>query len=251
MAIHIDAGDIIMAMTSGDDMRWYLDRDTGAVGPLLDEDDDNEFESRALLRVPSLDTHEAYRIMERFAAASHDSEVRELLEIALAGKGAFRRFKDAVHRWPDVASSWHEFHDESVLAVAKDWLESEGIEAVVDDPPKPEGGHVIQGGHKAKAPRVGLLEMSLLGAAEGKTELIDGRVYRVFVGESKNAAQKVFADIARDMHERAGLGWRKTYIEGKRSVRVDRFEVSIEACTVELAIMVEPGLWSRFVKKQP
>ncbi len=249
MAIHIQASDLVDALTSGYDLRWYLDLDTGELGPLTDEDDADELlMGRRVRAVPALDAREAYGIMERFAAAATDATLRELLAVALTGKGAFRRFKDVVHRWPDVADAWHEFHDASVLASAAEWLESEDIVAIIDrpQPAAPPKAPTSQPSQPAKPPRVGLSEMLLLGAPDGKTELIQGKVSRVFVAESAKAAQGVFADIARDMHERAGLGWRRSYIDNKTAVAVDPFELTIDGRTVVLDVEVEPALWKRF-----
>ncbi len=262
MAIRIDAGDLVSAVTSGDELRWYLDLDTGAVGPRLDDDDLDEGEmsgARRLRYVPTIDTREAYHVMERFAETVHDVEISELLDVALEGKGAFRRFKDVVHRWPDVANAWHEFHDEAMLAMAVEWLESAGIEAVIDAPPKrapaqrkaeldraPTPQVAASPAPRKGKPRIGLLEMLLLGAPDGDTELVDGKVPRVFIAESPAEANKVFADIARDIHERAGLGWRRSYIEGKTSVVIPPYELRVDAHDVELDVALEPGLWKRF-----
>lgn len=164
MVIRIDAGDMVMAMTSGDEIRWYLDTATGAVEPDFDSDELERpgREARSLMRISSLDSREAFRIMERFAADVRDEEVRSVLEIALAGRGAFRRFKDAVRRWPDIASSWYAYHHDAVLAAAREWLEYRGIEAILAAPPQPESPPVSQesnalsrgvAGHRARITR--------------------------------------------------------------------------------------------------
>ena len=44
------------------------------------------------------DVHE-YRIMEKFSLSVNDKEISESLYHAIKSKGAFRRFKDAIHRY--------------------------------------------------------------------------------------------------------------------------------------------------------
>ena len=132
MAIHINAGDLVEAMTSGDDeLQYYLDQDTGAVGPIADDELDT-FADRRLVPVPSLDTGEAFEIMERFVHSVSDPQVRSLLRESLAGKGPFRRFREAVRRRPEVSKAWDTFHDRAVLESAAEWLEDEGIAAIID-----------------------------------------------------------------------------------------------------------------------
>jgi hypothetical protein len=44
--------------------------------------------------------------MERFIGTIADRDRVDRLEIAIEGKGAFRRFKDVLARWPDE-HRWH------------------------------------------------------------------------------------------------------------------------------------------------
>jgi hypothetical protein len=45
---------------------------------------------------------------------------------AIRGSGAFRRFKDAIHR-KEIQDDWYRFRDESIKDIAIDFLESEGV----------------------------------------------------------------------------------------------------------------------------
>ncbi|MFL5542260.1 MAG: UPF0158 family protein [Longimicrobiaceae bacterium] len=169
--IRIDEGELLMAFDSGDGtMQWYLDRQTGEVIGLGDEfgfdlgDDEDEAEDeddaeagwedeeRALRRaisrdedghrylpVPSLGSHEGFRIMERFAA-SQDGRVREALFDALDRRRPFRSFKDALAALPDVRERWYAYHEERLREEALAWLENEGIDAELVSPAaEPEG----------------------------------------------------------------------------------------------------------------
>jgi len=48
--------------------------------------------------------------MERFARSLTDAAARDELDAALHGRGAFRRFKDAVQRL-GIADEWYRFRD--------------------------------------------------------------------------------------------------------------------------------------------
>ncbi|MBK8027180.1 MAG: hypothetical protein IPK19_38775 [Chloroflexi bacterium] len=60
-----------------------------------------------------------------------DAHVRELLETAIQGKGAFRRFKDALVRHPEIEQRWFAFRDARVQARMIDWFEMNEIEATL------------------------------------------------------------------------------------------------------------------------
>ncbi|MCC6621734.1 MAG: hypothetical protein IT385_10795 [Deltaproteobacteria bacterium] len=244
MPIRVDASDLISAMTSGPEMPWFLDPESGELRAVLR--DDHEERPQGWIEVPALDSHEEYRIMERFAASQEDPDVREALDSALGGKGAFRRFRDTVGRWPDILSAWHDFRDGEVLEEGERWLESLDIDATIELPKPRVGAPPPPPIRKPAPPRVGLVEMLLLGAPDGKTEMLGGKVPRVFVGGDASAARKVFADVARDIHEQGGLGWRKGYIAGRNAVTVGRYDLSIDDRLVTLEVRLEPGTWERF-----
>jgi len=52
------------------------------------------------IHIPSVPTHEVYELMVEFAESVEDQHLGELLEVALDGPGAFRRFKDVLARYP-------------------------------------------------------------------------------------------------------------------------------------------------------
>jgi hypothetical protein len=72
-----------------------------------------------------------YRMMERFAAGVADSVVRAELGDALRGRGAFRRFRDAVRRF-GLAEQWYRHRDRGYEDVARAWCEVHGL--LVDPP---------------------------------------------------------------------------------------------------------------------
>jgi hypothetical protein len=83
--------------------------------------------SDRLLPLPTqFDIHE-WAIMERFADEWAIARQRELLLEAIHGRGAFRRFKGTIRRL-EIEKDWYRFRDAAVEAIAKEWLESHGIE---------------------------------------------------------------------------------------------------------------------------
>jgi hypothetical protein len=79
------------------------------------------------VRVEPLPSWVGYRDMEDFAARVREPRTRDLLERAIAGRGAFRRFKDALLDYPDLRRAWFAFHDTRGERRAIEWLASEGL----------------------------------------------------------------------------------------------------------------------------
>jgi hypothetical protein len=71
------------------------------------------------------EVHE-YRALEDFASSQPDPDVASQLQSAITGRGAFSRFKDAVHRL-GLADSWYSYREKFLLEIASDWCEANGI----------------------------------------------------------------------------------------------------------------------------
>ena len=67
-----------------------------------------------------------WSIMERFARSLTDAAVGDELDAALHGRGAFRRFKDAVHRL-GIVDEWYRFRDAALEEIAVEFLDAHGI----------------------------------------------------------------------------------------------------------------------------
>ena len=72
--------------------------------------------------------------MADFVATVRNARLRDLLEVALAGRGAFRRFKDVLLDYPAEREAWFAFRDGHVRAAARDWLEEKGINPTTAPP---------------------------------------------------------------------------------------------------------------------
>jgi len=65
--------------------------------------------------------------MERFARSLADSSVRDELDAALHGRGAFRRFKDAVQQL-GIADKRYRFREAALEEIAIEFFEAHEIE---------------------------------------------------------------------------------------------------------------------------
>jgi hypothetical protein len=76
-------------------------------------------------RIPS---HQAYWWMVELVdevVATADEDAASKLSIALHGKGAFRRFKDALHRVNDLwLQAWYQWEQTQLEAAIDEWLKS-------------------------------------------------------------------------------------------------------------------------------
>ena len=91
----------------------------------LSEEIDGSNDYVAIERVPS---QEAYQWMVNFVdemVAPTDERAAEILSMALNGKGAFRRFKDALHRVNDQwLQAWYQLKQTQLEAAIDEWLKS-------------------------------------------------------------------------------------------------------------------------------
>jgi hypothetical protein len=138
--IPIDLELVRMAFEDRDgDGRWLLDGDTGEVLQPNDFDDDdladqiNEGDERYIV-IPYQGSDVGYRDMAEFIDSVNDNRMRALLEVAINGRGAFRRFKDVLQEHPQERERWFAFQKERADRRILRWLETEGIEPVTLQP---------------------------------------------------------------------------------------------------------------------
>ena len=95
-----------------------------------DEVDTAKFEEAPWIPVPDRDTSERYHMMVEFVETVTDPHKNEILSVALEGKGAFRRFKDTLHR-VNLIDEWYAFEHQAYVEIAREWCEENGIEYFV------------------------------------------------------------------------------------------------------------------------
>lgn len=109
-------------------LAWYLLWFDGDLNPDVTEERAAELDEEAqarwdrILEVPGIPTYEAYEDMVDFAATVNDRHLRELPEVALDGRGAFRRFKDVLLRYPKERERWFTFRDRRLVERMNRWL---------------------------------------------------------------------------------------------------------------------------------
>jgi hypothetical protein len=104
---------------------------------ISDKEDEEETEEEHSVPVERIPSHEAYQWMCDFVddiVFPKDALSAEKLDIALMGKGAFRRFKDVLRyiggEWEQV---WYGYRDDQIRSAMKEWLESLPVEIVETD----------------------------------------------------------------------------------------------------------------------
>jgi len=86
------------------------------------EDEDESEDPDKWLWVHCEGSRDGYRDMERFIGTVRNPGRADRLEIAISGRGAFRRFKDVLERWPGELERWYAFTAERQHGRARAWL---------------------------------------------------------------------------------------------------------------------------------
>jgi len=145
--VPVNWGDLEMALTANS-AEWscYLDLRTGEVQMVPvdrfgDDDDwpsedelDAGLEADHLLPVEPLGSSVEYGWMAEFASSVGDARLRDRLEVALDGRGAFRRLKNVLLDFPAERERWFRFRDARVREAMLEWLAEEGIEPTTPPP---------------------------------------------------------------------------------------------------------------------
>ena len=117
--------------------RYFLDTETGDVifvSEMFDDEETqqqlteiDEAEPGRYLQVLRADSREGYADMQDFIDTVSDEHLQELLNVAIQGRGAFRRFKDVLARHPIEQQRWFDFQAARLDARAREWLAEEGL----------------------------------------------------------------------------------------------------------------------------
>lgn len=113
-----------------------IDLSTGEVWPNSPafEDfgtDKDEGDEGNWLYVQSHGSRGGYHDMELFIETVEDPAIADRLEIAIRGKGAFRRFKDVLSIWPEEFQRYFTLRDERQRGRARAWLAAEGFRPAI------------------------------------------------------------------------------------------------------------------------
>jgi hypothetical protein len=143
--VPVDWDDLEVALTSNSaEMTCYLDVRSGRVemiGPYTDEDVgpstdqiDDGLAGGYLIRVEPLGSSVEYGWMTAFTATLTDGALRGRLDVALHGRGAFRRFKNVLADAPHERERWFRFRDDRLRAAAHAWLADHDLLPTTEPP---------------------------------------------------------------------------------------------------------------------
>ena len=113
-------------------VEYYLDLERGKilfVSECMDDEETGKLKNQIeeeLNRyelIPKAESYEGYRDMQAFITTVEDDHLSELLEVAINGKGAFRRFKDVLLNYPEERERWFQFKDDRMKERALEWLD--------------------------------------------------------------------------------------------------------------------------------
>jgi len=135
--VRIDWDGLRMALTwRSDEDGMYLDIGTGEVvsfaglePELAAGEIDSGLAAGGLVPIEPLPSSVEHGWMEQFVETVAAAGLRRRLEGALAGRGPFRRFKDALSGHPAERERWFAFRDERFREAAQEWLAHNGIAA--------------------------------------------------------------------------------------------------------------------------
>lgn len=122
-------GDISMSTGGYVDLQTGEVYDDSATDPMMVGEDlaiDVDEEPDRWLAFDRTGSRDGWRDMADFAERQRDAALRDRLERAIEGRGAFRRFRDLVHE-EDVADQWYAFSTDRKLSRAREFLAGEGI----------------------------------------------------------------------------------------------------------------------------
>jgi predicted nucleotidyltransferase len=120
----VDLGDLCMALEDHSyESSWWIHPVSGEIrfdGP--DDGDGEDLADSGWVCIDPVESGDGYRDMEDFIAHVVDRRAADLLGRAIAGRGAFRRFKDTLFEFPELRERWFAFHDARLHRRALEWL---------------------------------------------------------------------------------------------------------------------------------
>jgi hypothetical protein len=126
----VDLAELITALDDRDpEIGWFLDPATGRIVPAVPEAVSGEPEPdfEGWVEIDPTSSRDGYQDMADFTAGVQHRRAAELLDRALNGRGAFRRFKNTLFDFPEVRDQWFRFRDARARRRALDWLVDAGL----------------------------------------------------------------------------------------------------------------------------
>jgi hypothetical protein len=221
--LRIDARALLAALTSRDEglLGTHLDLVEGVLLRLYDPAvvgrDNEQVEERIdaepdrFAKVP-LYTRE-YRLMTEFVDQVEDDDLARLLDTALSGREAFRRFDAVLGGWPTERARWAAYREDALARWAVAWLRALGLEPDWDRFVPPEEPDDVPA----------LLRVALAG---GRLEVAD-----------EAAAQALVVRLARELAEIRREPFRARGVRGRSRVVRGSVEIRRDGRTVTVAVL--------------
>lgn len=115
------------------DLNSFLNLVTGDVIRVFNDGDETTLTleeaetSDAYLLIDPISSREQYRWMEEFIEVIEDATLKDKLNIAIDGKGAFRRFKDVLMGYPTERERWFAKRSAKLHTHMAKWLKEKNI----------------------------------------------------------------------------------------------------------------------------
>jgi len=77
--------------------------------------------------IPRPNSRNGYQDMEAYIETVENDTLRQLLDVAIDGKGAFRRFKNVLRNYPDAQKAWFAFKKEQQSKIIQKWLDENNL----------------------------------------------------------------------------------------------------------------------------
>ncbi|MDD5306272.1 MAG: UPF0158 family protein [Deltaproteobacteria bacterium] len=165
------------------ELHSFLNKITGDVIRVFQGSDNadtrmKEIEASAdFVYIEPISSREQYRWMEEFIEIVEDAGLKEKLNIAIDGKGAFRRFKDVLVGYPVERERWFVKRSTKLRAHMTEWLAAKRI-GPTNTPPWESGGQEAEGekpGREDESPRPRYDGADLRAAAHELVDLVPSR----------------------------------------------------------------------------
>ena len=105
----------------------------GDIGP-SEEEIETGLAEGYLIHIEPIESSVEYRWMAEFADSVDDPGLRAKLEVALDGRGAFRRFKNVLADQGAERERWFAFHGRRLREAMEEWLTDHEIEPTTTPP---------------------------------------------------------------------------------------------------------------------
>ena len=199
---------------------WWIEPATGILrshladvgGPSVDD-----LRSAGWRRIRPTESYESYRDMAEFVAAVHHRRAADLLDRAITGRGAFRRFKDTLFEFPELRDQWFRFRTARARRRALRWLATEGL-VTREDAERVAGRHPDPAQEDEDVPAAVAVDLGMLYGDRLQQVLLFGSWVRgEGPGEFDLQLIVVLADLRsawEELHRMDDVLWRHTERSG-------------------------------------